>query len=191
MRVGGRAALQADLAGCGSVVRRIDVSEGEMPRAGRPLEEFVRELERLLIDKPVEIRSPDFVIAKHSSIRPRIGRRHPRNRIVREPRGVSRALSRASRVGAGSSTRLTWSSEHVSRATAASPCPPAPRSSRFLVDSLLLLFSGFLVDSLLLLFSGFLVDSLLLLFSGFLVDSLLLALSGFRGRDFPCADHLS
>lgn len=40
-----------------------------MPRAGRPLEEFVRELERLLIDQPVEIRSPDFVMGKHSGIR--------------------------------------------------------------------------------------------------------------------------
>src|SRR5829696_4913846 len=79
---------------------------------------------------------------------------------------------------AGKSTRLTWSNEHASRATAASPSPPAPRLSWFLVG-LLLVFSWFLV------FSRFLGASLLL------GTTLLLILSGLLGRDFPCTDHLS
>src|SRR5829696_71778 len=90
---------------------------------------------------------------------------------------------------AGRSTRLTWSNEHASRATAASPSPPAPRLSWFLVG-LLLVFSWFLGASLLLVFSRFLGASLLLVFSRFLGASLLLGttllliLSGLLGRDF-------
>jgi hypothetical protein len=68
--------------------------------------------------------------------------------------------------------RLTWSNEHASRATAASPCPPAPRLGGFLAASLLLVFSGFLAASLLLVFSGFLAASLLLVFSRFLAAAL-------------------
>jgi hypothetical protein len=110
---------------------------------------------------------------------------------------------------------LTWNNDHASRTTAASPCPPAPRLSGCLLDSLLLVFSRFLLDGLLLVFSRFLLASLLLVLSRFLLDglllvlsrflldglllvlSLLLAFSGFLafsrflGRDFPCADHLS
>ncbi len=40
-----------------------------MPRAGRSLEEFVREIERLLANSPVEIRSPDFVMGQYSRSR--------------------------------------------------------------------------------------------------------------------------
>jgi hypothetical protein len=112
---------------------------------------------------------------------------------MKEPRDMRPGAS------ASASTRQTWSNEHASRATAASPSPPAPRSSGFLLFNLLLVFSRFLVRllvlsgffvRLLLVFGGFLVR-LLLVFSRFLGASLLLVLSGLLGRDFPCTDHLS